>query len=82
MVLSYCTADGGSPDYPANPNGSTENIAGIVDTTGRVFGLMPHPERHLTFEQHPHWTRLTKTSPLGDGAKIFENAITYVKKTL
>ena len=82
IVLRYCAADGTKPVYPDNPNGSTEDIAGICDTTGRVFGLMPHPERHFLFEQHPFWTRLVKKSILGDGAKIFENGITYVKENL
>ena len=81
-MFSYCSAHGNSPEYPENPNGSTEHIAGIADTTGRVLGLMPHPERHLFFEQHPFWTRLKKTSDLGDGAKIFENGVTYVKEHL
>ena len=54
IVLRYCTPDGGKPSYPENPNGSTDDIAGICDTTGRVLGLMPHPERHFLFEQHPY----------------------------
>ena len=82
IVLRYCALDGGKPAYPDNPNGSTDNIAGITDTTGRIFGLMPHPERHFLFEQHPFWTRLTKKSDFGDGAKIFENGINYVLENL
>ncbi len=82
IALRYCSADGGKPSYPDNPNGSIDDIAGICDTTGRVFGLMPHPERHFLFEQHPAWTRLTKKSDFGDGAKIFENGINYVKENL
>ena len=58
VVFHYCAPDGGKPSYPDNPNGSIEDIAGICDTTGRVLGLMPHPERHFLFEQHPFWTRL------------------------
>jgi phosphoribosylformylglycinamidine synthase I len=82
IVFKYCTAQGEKPAYPDNPNGSTEDIAGICDPTGRVLGLMPHPERHFLFEQHPFWTRLTKTSELGQGAQIFQNGIHYVKKNL
>jgi phosphoribosylformylglycinamidine synthase I len=82
IVLRYCTKDGGKPAYPDNPNGSTDDIAGICDRTGRVLGLMPHPERHFLFEQHPFWTRLTKKSDLGDGAKIFENGVNYIKENL
>ena len=82
IALRYCAPDGSKPVYPDNPNGSSEDIAGICDTTGRILGLMPHPERHFLFEQHPYWTRLTKTSDFGDGAKIFENGINYVRDNL
>jgi len=82
IVLRYCTLDGGKPAYPDNPNGSVDDIAGISDTTGRIFALMPHPERHFLFEQHPFWTRLNKRSEFGDGAKIFENGINYVMENL
>jgi phosphoribosylformylglycinamidine synthase subunit PurQ / glutaminase len=93
IVLRYCAPGGGKPAYPDNPNGSVDDIAGISDTTGRVFGLMPHPERHFLFEQHPYWTRLKYQSVIpakagiqnpifGDGAKIFENGINYVKENL
>jgi len=79
VVFRYCAPDGKKPSYPQNPNGSIADIAGICDTTGRVLGLMPHPERHLVFEQHPFWTRLPKGPVLGDGARIFENGINYIK---
>jgi len=82
IVLRYCAIDGSKPEYPDNPNGSTEDIAGICDTTGRILGLMPHPERHFLFEQHPFWTRLPKKSEFGDGAKIFENGVNYVRENL
>lgn len=69
--------------YPNNPNGSDADIAGICDATGRIFGLMPHPERFLTKWNHPRWTRLTETqdttSAEGDGLAIFKNAVNYVK---
>jgi phosphoribosylformylglycinamidine synthase len=82
IVLRYCAPNGGKPVYPDNPNGSVDDIAGICDITGHVLGLMPHPERHFLFEQHPYWTRLPKRSEFGDGAKIFENGINYVKENL
>jgi phosphoribosylformylglycinamidine synthase I len=82
VVLRYCRADGGKPSYPENPNGSTDDIAGICDPTGRVLGLMPHPERHFFFEHHPFWTRLARKSEFGDGARIFENGINYVRENL
>ncbi len=80
IVFSYCEPDGADPDYPDNPNGSYENIAGITDPTGRILGLMPHPERHFLFNQHPSWTRLKKTAKFGDGARIFQNGVDYVKR--
>lgn len=80
VVFRYCTQDGGKPDYPDNPNGAQDDIAGITDITGRVLGLMPHPERHYLFTQHPFWTRLEKESRYGDGAKIFQNGVNYIKK--
>ena len=82
IVFRYCTAEGQKPSYPDNPNGSVEDIAGICDTTGRVLGLMPHPERHYFFEQHPFWTRLVRTGDFGEGAQIFQNGINYIKKNL
>ncbi|MEI7998529.1 MAG: phosphoribosylformylglycinamidine synthase I [Candidatus Omnitrophota bacterium] len=83
VVFHYCSSEGKEPSYPEDPNGSTEHIAGICDTTGRVLGLMPHPERHFLSHQHPFWTRLAKKNGLmGDGAKIFENGINYVKENL
>ena len=82
IVFCYCAPDGSKPAYPDNPNGSAGDIAGICDPTGRVLGLMPHPERHFAFEQHPFWTRLSRKSEFGDGAKIFENGVRYVKENL
>ena len=60
--------------YPENPNGSFANIAGLSDRSGRVLGLMPHPERFLDATQHPRWTRLGLTGE-GEGFKIFQNAV-------
>lgn len=89
IAFRYCNPNGGKPAYPENPNGSVDDIAGITDKTGRVLGLMPHPERHFLFTQHPCWTRLSlpagQTGPNGrhgHGAKIFENGVQYVKKHL
>ncbi len=61
---------------PENPNGSIANIAGLCDTTGRVLGLMPHPERYLFATQHPQWTRRGLRGE-GDGIKVFRNAVAY-----
>lgn len=67
-------------EYPFNPNGSDADIAGICDNTGRIFGLMPHPERFLTKYNHPRWTREELPNE-GDGLAIFKNAVDYVKAT-
>lgn len=59
IALRYVRADGAAArGYPDNPNGSVDDVAGICDPTGRVLGLMPHPERNLTPWNHPTWTRL------------------------
>ena len=71
--------DNGNPtlDYPANPNGSLHAIGGITDISGRIFGLMPHPERFVLREQHPNWRSLSDWEP--HGLQIFRNAVRYVK---
>jgi phosphoribosylformylglycinamidine synthase subunit PurQ / glutaminase len=76
----YYTDELGSTEagYPHNPNGSMNNIAGVCDPTGRVFALMPHPERHIRFTQHPQWTR-KKPKEFGDGLAIFKNAVKFAK---
>ncbi len=83
IALRYCSPEGKQAQgYPDNPNGSVDNIAGITDMSGRILGLMPHPERHFLFTHHPHWTRLKTVSKFGHGAKIFENGVSYAKKML
>ncbi len=77
IVFQYANAAGNFSGYPENPNGSVENIAGICDETGRVFGLMPHPERHVYAAQHPRKDRLKKEA---DGLGIFKNGVDYIKK--
>ncbi len=79
VAFKYVDKDGNEGGYPVNPNGSTASIAGLTDKTGRVMGLMPHPERYMRITQHPHWTRLNRTGD-GDGMSIFTNAVEYVKK--
>ncbi len=84
LVLRYgyrtatSPAASGATAYPDNPNGSVSDVAGICDASGRVCGLMPHPERYVEVTQHPRWTR----GPLpdaGDGLRVFENAVHYFK---
>lgn len=78
MAIKYCKPSGpnGAVPYPDNPNGSTADIAGICNETGRIFGLMPHPERHVDPTHHPQWTR-NGLAEKADGMAIFENAVAY-----
>ena len=63
-------------DYPANPNGSVRAVAGLCDPTGRIFGLMPHPERFIEPWHHPRWTRRRGPLPThGEGMAIFASAV-------
>jgi phosphoribosylformylglycinamidine synthase I len=64
--------------YPANPNGSLKDIAGICDATGRIFGLMPHPEDFIRWSQHPRWTREKERADLY-GLQIFTNAVKWAQ---
>jgi phosphoribosylformylglycinamidine synthase len=64
--------------YPQNPNGSMLAIAGVCDSTGRVCGLMPHPERFIDPLQHPRWTR-GEAPRVGDGLAVFRNAVEYFR---
>jgi phosphoribosylformylglycinamidine (FGAM) synthase-like amidotransferase family enzyme len=79
-AVLYYTDESGSTaaGYPYNPNGSMNNIAGVCDPSGRIFALMPHPERHISFTQHPQWTR-KKHKEHGDGFPIFQNAVKFAK---
>ncbi len=75
VVLRYADESGRTAsNYPANPNGSPGAVAGLCDPTGRIFGLMPHPERHVDPLHHPRWTRLGLDRE-GDGLRIFRNAV-------
>jgi phosphoribosylformylglycinamidine synthase len=78
VAMQYCDEDGRiTEDFPANPNGSVMSIAGLCDSSGRVFGLMPHPEAFVHYTQHPRWTRKQLPED-GDGLKIFRNAYKYL----
>ncbi|RRR73103.1 MAG: phosphoribosylformylglycinamidine synthase I [Candidatus Viridilinea halotolerans] len=76
VALRY-TAEPGMPvGYPANPNGSRDDIAGVCNPQGNVLGLMPHPENAVLAQQHPRWTREPWRDD-GDGLIIFRNAVRY-----
>ncbi len=76
VALTYVPMDGVAPDgragYPANPNGSVDDVAGICNAAGNVFGLMPHPEDHVMPQQHPRWTRGESG---GLGIHLFNNGV-------
>lgn len=80
LALRYADPAGSASEatlpYPANPNGSMANVAGLGDASGRVLGLMPHPERFVDACQHPTWTRF-ESPPKPCGLQIFENAVSY-----
>ena len=83
VALRYCTQEGSPANgaFPMNPNGAIDDIAGICDPSGRIFGLMPHPEAHVDRTNHPRWTRLDLPEE-GPGVQIFRNAVEYVKGNL
>jgi phosphoribosylformylglycinamidine synthase len=80
IALQYGTADGAVADgaYPANPNASVDDIAGICDASGRIFGLMPHPEAYTERMHHPRATRENLPDE-GIGLRIFRNAVEYAQ---
>ncbi len=79
VAFKYVDENGEEGGYPVNPNGSVDSIAGLTDSTGRVLGLMPHPERHVRHTQHPHWSRLPGKKD-GDGMRIFTNAVKFIRE--
>ena len=80
IVFKYVDPEGNLANYPWCPNGSTDNIAGICNREGNVFGLMPHPERVFFKFTHPDWTR--QPDGPGDGRVVFESVLDYVTKRL
>ena len=89
VVLQYAMPDG-SPaglKFPFNPNGSVHDIAGICDPSGRIFGLMPHPEAYNHWTNHPNWPRIKEmkkrrknnTTPvITPGIQLFKNAVAFI----
>lgn len=86
VALRYANADGSIANtFPANPNGSLNSIAGICDESGRVFGLMPHPEAFLSPFNSPTWTRDRIDGDLpeeGMGVTFFRNAVDFAAENL
>jgi phosphoribosylformylglycinamidine synthase len=83
VVAQYSDGDfrGPTMEYPLNPNGSVAAIAGICDETGRLMGLMPHPEAYTHFTNHPRWTR-EELPEEGAGVAFFRNAVEYIRANL
>ena len=79
-ALRYADAYGRpAVDYPDNPNGSANSIAGLCNASGTVFGLMPHPDRAFLPQLHPDWLRDRRRQE-GDGLPIFRNMVQYAKE--
>jgi phosphoribosylformylglycinamidine synthase I len=83
VVLQYSNEFFGEPtmDYPLNPNGSVDSVGGICNETGRVLGMMPHPEAYLHRTNHPRWTR-EKLPEEGMGLVFFRNGVQYIRNHL
>ncbi len=83
-VFRYCDKEGNyaQGQYPANPNGSFHDIAGICNKEGTIFGLMPHPERAYYWWQQPDWTRQQKMPQYGDGKLVFDGVLEHLTKKL
>jgi len=94
VVMQYADETGNRANgiWPSNPNGSLMDIAGICDPTGRIFGLMPHPEAFHDFTNHPEWTRRKEALKRegkriesregGGGIRIFRNAMDYIRDAI
>jgi len=93
VAMQYVDAQGNLAQgrWPLNPNGSLHDIAGICDSTGRIFGLMPHPEAYNHYTNHPDWTAMRERSARegraiekeeGEGIVIFRNAVNYIREHL
>jgi len=79
LVLRYDVAASSGPAGPgANPNGAMGDVAGVCDETGRIFGLMPHPERFIDAVQHPAWSGHLDPESAGAGLPLFANAVRAV----
>jgi phosphoribosylformylglycinamidine synthase subunit PurQ / glutaminase len=82
VAMRYADPATGEPtaDYPHNPNGSDLQAAALSDPSGRILGLMPHPEAFLHPYNHPRWTRRRLDGPLpehGEGLRLFHNAVRF-----
>jgi len=83
VAVRYATPDGAPARgaFPANPNGATDDVAGICDPSGRIFGIMPHPEAFVDRTNHPRWTREDLPEE-GLGLQVFRNAVDHARTHL
>jgi phosphoribosylformylglycinamidine synthase len=81
-ALQYSDAEyrAATMDFPANPNGAMNAISGLCDPTGRLFGLMPHPEAYVDRTQHPRWTREENLPAEGMGLWLYRNAVDFIRR--
>jgi phosphoribosylformylglycinamidine synthase I len=84
VALVYARQDGSAAagEFPDNPNGSIDDIAGVCDASGLVFGLMPHPERYLDPLHHPAWTSKRLLPIEGAGLAVFRNGVNQVRQAV
>ncbi len=83
-ALRYCDAAGNlATEYPALPNGAELSCAALTDPTGRVLGMMPHPEAFLSLYNHPDWARRREAAggnEEGAGLRLFRNVIDHIRR--
>ena len=83
-ALRYCDAAGQiATDYPALPNGAEMSCAALTDPTGRVLGMMPHPEAYLSIYNHPDWARRREAAggnEEGEGLRLFRNVVDHIRR--
>lgn len=77
VTVQYVDENGSLAGFPYNPNGSVENVAGICDRSGRIFGMMPHPEAFNIPENCPYWVKGVVKEPMG--LRIFRNAVEFFR---
>jgi len=89
IAFCYCDGSGGDCRYPEDPNGSHQQIAGVLSPDGNVLGMMPHPERFLRAEHHPSWMRMRRADgtipreedlPQPLGLDIFRRAVAHLRQ--
>ena len=82
-ALRYCDAAGNvATEYPALPNGAEFSCAALTDPSGRVLGMMPHPEAYLSIYNHPDWARRREAAggnEEGEGQRLFRNIIEHIR---